>query len=808
MIKSKNTHLIACLCLLLLAFSIFNCSIALGAEPDDVEDLEEDTPTDTPTGTPTDTPTGTPPDTSTVPIPTDVAATAPIGTVNTFGKTEVETEEIIKEDKKDDTSPTSTIKDKIASGVKDLKKLATEGIKKAKEAIGLTPSSESSGETSFTPKPDLLCEENKAEFDIEKIDESLVDNLDSKTEETQKTADETLIDQWCASLKDNKDKKALWEKIGKMDEGTKQKFFNTLGSKYNMDLSNLGSTKIASDESGNLLVGDKGIKINFNPEAYYKNENNAFGFKEENYKYSTPKIDKIDVAKDGTVNIAMSTDGKMRSSLSLTGEGVSFDPEKQEIKVGDEAYQWNGQGDMKFNKDTGKVNLNFNKGATPEDITNFPILKMPNGEEVTPFQKAVKGGKPKAGVTAPKSGYSVYEDNGKMYTIDSNNQVYEIKNPEITIDEKGKITEVKDTYINDKTNKFDFFASGNIKIGVTDNAGSIDYSGNKLIIRTSANNEVSLIQSKDFSELDVKGAGTTYIRNGDYLLKFNGDKFFVKPFDKKYQVNGGKFSHQIQSITNAKDAKNPYKIIKKDKGISLTTTKGEILNPLKYINGEIGVPIKVVTPTTTTTTTSANGIIKEGAPTIDGKLRLDINENWKSRLGSIAGVKGANDQDLSSSRFSVDSAGWDGMVTGENKLTEQEFENKLINEVSLDYKIKFISTEVNKETVGQQLGPDLSPLLSQVKTIGAGTTMQFKTSSGKPTIIVNGIPLKLQGKESAVMSYLGTNLKNTQQLKTGSKSGVSYSIIPQTSSGKSLVGTVPMTTLYKSYEYQWNQKHK
>lgn len=433
-----------------------------------------------------------------------------------------------------------------------------------------TPTQETPPETpSETPtKPgSQLCKDidvSDVTFNATNLDSA----IESITEEPESA--NSFLKQWCKFLDD----KEVWNDLTPKQRNS---LLEQAGKQYGANINiGAGTLEGATWENDNLVIGR--TKINLDLEKYYSEENEKrdFGFRGDDWEYSRRDIREIKVS-NGDVEISFGKSaeqgGRGVSSIKLS-EGSEFDPNTMKIKSGEKEYSWNGRGEVDFNAKERKLNLNFAKGGSDADIRNFPIMKiMPGGEEVSPFQEVVD--KEISGLEKPSSGFRVSEDG--RYTKDSNGVVREIKNSEIKIDANGEIDSVKDSFLNKKEFEGELFAVGEFGIGKKEQGSYFDLTEEVLTIVNEGNNRLYYQQGLNLKELDVKGSGTTYIRNGDYVLKFKGDEFIYKKVPAGDFKEGGKMKYTIDKIVNQRDKDNPLKIAEKDGKLTLMDSSGKEL---------------------------------------------------------------------------------------------------------------------------------------------------------------------------------------------------------------------------------------
>lgn len=629
-----------------------------------------------------------------------------------------------------------------------------EGIGSGIENIisGGTPSTgETSSDTTPStdmPNPEAFCPEENDEivdFNSSALTASFAGDDVNKDD---------FRDQWCAfsNIEDSTEKNAEWKALS---DGQKKKFMDAMGKQYGTSISGLEK---GTWDGKDLVVGGK--KINMDFEKYYGDDNadSGFDFRGNDHKYNRKNIRSIDANKDGDVTIGFGgeDEGKDASSLTLRGD-ADFDPETMKITAGGKEYDWNGQGTVDFGE--GKLKMNFAPGQNNNDVTNFPIMRMDDGTEVSPFQKAIPGadGKDYPGLEkAPSSGFTVSDD-GK-YTIDSNGNVYEIKNSEVTIDKtSGEVKAVKDGYINKESLKGDVFASGEYGIGEKgDYKSYFNLDGDKLTIVSDGNDVLHYNLETDLAKLDVSGSGKTYIRNGDYLMRFtDGGILSVRP------LPDGKYGHTVQEIVNVNDAKNPFKLIKgEDDKIALMDSSGKAI--VFDENGKVKVPPKKKAPREGKTPGEggsaeaiADAYLKDNG---DGTYTLE-SQNYVE----VEGIGASRSSVVTEQTLTIKVP--DDIPDG---LTPDEYLNYIIENGDVDFELNFVSDEVTKASVKQSLIDNDAPgsIVSLVENnIGDeklnGKKLTFKLRGKEPEVTYTGKEnpnIDIGAAKSDIISYLGNQM--------------------------------------------------
>jgi len=521
--------------------------------------------------------------------------------------------------------------------------------------------------------PEAFCPEDSSE--VKRFNEGeLSDNL----EKGEDMDEEELKKQWCA-FQNSDDKQTEWDKLS---PDQRNSFMEAVGEQYGMKISGVGGEG-SSWEGENLVVGGK--KINMDFEKFYGEDNKKteFGFKGDKHTYDRKAIRGIDVDAEGNVKVSFGgyggSDEKYTdaSSLTLSGDGAEFNPETMEITSGGKKYEWNGQGEVDFGGE--KLSMKFAPGKSSGDVTNFPIMKLDEKTEVSPFQE-VSGKKAKdiKGLDkVPSKGYIVSE-NGE-YTIDQYGTVRQIMEAEVTIAD-GKVEAIKDSYLGMDSLKGDLFANGEYGIGKGgDYSSFINLEGDTLVIVSDGSNKLYYHQGSNLKKIHATGKGTTYIRNGDYVLKFEKGKLKTRLLPKVFHRADGKYGFTADEIVNVDDAKDPYKIGKgKDGKKILTNSKGD---PVDLSTGKVKTPASTTsTPTgtgtpTTTTTEDAKGAAEKHVKESGGGYSVSA-EVYSPKAGN--------------SLVTSDTISINGINNLDKDLTYDQFKEKIGNELSVTFKLNVL----------------------------------------------------------------------------------------------------------------------
>jgi hypothetical protein len=537
-----------------------------------------------------------------------------------------------------------------------------------------------------TGTPKTLCPEEVPDFDSDLFSGSIAEDA---TDENKTK----FIDQWCAFSKlDAKGKEAAW---GKMD---KKQLQEALGNQYHVSISGLDSEGTTWQD--NNLVLSNGNKINMDFEKYYGDDNSKDGFSfggKEGFEYPRKSIRKIDIAADGSINVVMGDVD--RSTIKLAGENIEFNPETMTINSGGKDFKWNGQGNVDFDSAAGKVKLDFGPGVDSSDVTNFPIMQLASGEEISPFQQEVSGMELPEGVTQPEDGFSVFEEGGKQYTVDSKGVVREVMSSEIEIDStSGGVKSLQNAYLNNPEFKGDLFASGKYNIGKGGAEGEsyFDLSGGVLTVKSEGGDTLHYEQGSDLTKLDVSGSGTTFIRNGDNFMKFQNNKMSGRLLPAELQEHDGKYAYTIDEIVDPENPENPYKIVKGEDGnVVLQDSSGKAadINQLGVI---VAPPVVEETPGVETPGTETPGQINPN----DLKLAQDKMKNNGPGSFSLSS-DGHHPMGGHVTSDTITIEGLDGL---EKDLSYEEFRSKVGNDLPVTFTLNVKSAWVKGEAVAQSLG--------------------------------------------------------------------------------------------------------
>jgi hypothetical protein len=612
---------------------------------------------------------------------------------------------------------------------------------------------------------------------------------------------EDFLKQWCKFYQ-TKDKKELWNKL---TPNQREALLKEAGNQYGANINIKGLGKATWDDN-NLIIN--GNRINLDLERYYSEANNKrdFSFRERNdWKYTRQPIREISIEEDGSIKIELGGLGegnKGESSINLKGEDISFDPNTMEISANDKKYSWNGRGKLDFDSKEGKLKMNFLEGINDNDVTNFPIIRLPDNSEVSPFQEAVD--KKFDEIEKPSSGYKILE--GGRYTIDSKGVVREIKSSELSIDKTtGEVKTIKNTYINNNKLKGDLFASGEFGIGKDSGVSNyFDLTDDILTIINEGSNTLHYTMNSDLKKLDIKGSGTTNIKNGDQILQFSGDKLSYKKLPSEYQNFGGELKHTIEEIVNVKDGNNPYKITKdKNNNLALMDSSGE-----KPPEGEIDLR----------TPEEKEQEEKEQEEEVEEEENEEKEEQTKkgkpptirteTYVDALAGTDGISNRDL----FQIGSNTWNKLLNNKEKLSKKEFLNKLIQEGKFRYSATFVTTYFGPPLLGKDTtlskvketirgGPEVNRIISQFghddMKLNPGDKISIDYNSGSTKVSFRGqtITASTDAQKKEITNLLARTLSQPPRPPTDPQATI-------TISGNK---RPPLDVIYEVYEKQYGK---
>jgi hypothetical protein len=357
------------------------------------------------------------------------------------------------------------------------------------------------------------------------------------------------------------------EDIDKVLDSLKEKSINinipeSISSSYDSD-------------SGILTVGKSKIDINKLKE-YQKLESGSLGkyeFGGKSYDKPTNKVSSIEVKED-----SVTYNYNDESSINIP-DGASFDPMKRKFKIGEgPLYEWIGKGSVKVNKE-GNVKLSFIENKNDNtDMTNFPIIILPSGQEISPFQNPISEGfKLANGIEKPSQGYVVFNQEGKLYSIRSDGNVNLIEVSEFKI-ENGKVIEAEKVYLNDERGRI--FAVDKFSLSKKEGNYLVFENDGLFVNGEKSHNSFYFEMKGNLKTLDIKGRGV--VKNGDKFLYFKGEKMEVKTLDNKQQKNNGDFLYKIEEIIMYKEGESSNKAFKiipgKDGKLNLYKFEGD--NPI------------------------------------------------------------------------------------------------------------------------------------------------------------------------------------------------------------------------------------
>ena len=119
------------------------------------------------------------------------------------------------------------------------------------------------------------------------------------------------------------------------------------------------------------------------------------------------------------------------------------------------------------------------------------------------------------------------------------------------------------------------------EFGLSKDSGKSNYfdlSGDTLLI-VNEDGFAYYKQASDLKKLDVRGGGKTFIRNGDYVLRFDNGELSYRLIGEKYQNSKGTYAFAIGEIVNQKNPENPFRLLRNENGrLSLVDSSG---NPLR-----------------------------------------------------------------------------------------------------------------------------------------------------------------------------------------------------------------------------------
>lgn len=608
---------------------------------------------------------------------------------------------------------------------------------------GDTGSTENTPPTNTPTKtPEALCEDSEGELDSGSFSNAL--NGSGIIEDT------SFIDQWCKFYK-SEDKQNVW---GKLSDDQKKQFMENLGRQYGMEIKGL-----ETGEWNKNKITVNGNTIDMDLENFYGKDDFSFGFRgKDDYLYNQKPIRSITATENG-VTMQFGDEGK--SVLELQG-GASFDPQTRMVTVGEKSYEWNGQGSVSVDGPNGKMKLNFVPGKSDSDTTNFPIMKLPNGEEISPYQVSAKTSLPE-GVTKPSSGFTVFGE-GK-YTVDSDGNVREIKSAEVEIDKAtGNVKAIKDAYINKKELGGDLFVDG--EFGLSKDSGKKNYfefTGDSLTV-VNDGGKLYYKLNKDLKKLDVKGSGSTFIRNGDAVMEFTDGKVMYKIMPKEFQEASGGFKYTIDEIVNYKDEKNPFKVVKGEDGkLSLVDSTDKPVEP----DGSIQQPPQDDTPPTDNENNQTGGGNGGGGNQPVGNIRgLTVNPDGtasistKTRIVPQGKIAQALVAPFDAVSTSVSISGIGDLPEG---LTKEQFIAQFgtNDKLSVDFSLDILSGRVSGQSISDSLKKNMNAPDSIISLVQSETSRFEDPSSsfGIPNDDgqLKGQRLTLQLQGSQVTGSFGGN---------------------------------------------------